>query len=175
MRQSRRPGSPGRLRRASYQARIVDLRIQNGLVTIPKAIEYACNDNRVPFSAAFYSEEPRAAVLTLGDDQADRDRNAAANGTRYVAKGVEFREKAGKVRVEFHGNALDCTAKPWRISQSLARIIHANVECPQLLERAPQPQLRQIRVPRFARCQRMHRVASLARHGPSRTAAACFG
>ena len=98
--------------RASYQARIVDLRIQNGLVTIPKAIEYDCNDNRVPFSAAFYTEEPRAAVLTLGDDQAIAIESPTASGTRYVAKGVDFREKAGKARVEFHGKQLDCTAKP---------------------------------------------------------------
>jgi hypothetical protein len=48
----------------------------------------------------------------LGDDQAIAIESPTASGTRYVAKGVDFREKAGKARVEFHGKQLDCTAKP---------------------------------------------------------------
>jgi len=98
--------------RLAYQARIVELRIQNGLVSIPKATQYTCNDDSVPFSAAFYSEDPRAAMLTYGNDQAVAIATPAASGTRYVGNGVEFREHAGKVNVDFHGNALDCSAKP---------------------------------------------------------------
>ena len=98
--------------RLAYQARIVELRIQNGLVSIPKATQYTCNDNNVPFSAAFYSEDPRAAMLTYGNDQAVAIAIPVASGTRYVGNGVEFREQAGKVKVDFHGKALDCTAKP---------------------------------------------------------------
>ena len=98
--------------RLAYQARIVELRIQNGLVSIPKATQYTCNDDSVPFSAAFYSEDPRAAMLTYGNDQAVAIATPAASGTRYVGNGVEFREQAGKVKVDFHGNTLDCSAKP---------------------------------------------------------------
>ena len=98
--------------RLAYQARIVELRIQNGLVTIPRAIQYTCNDDRVPFSAVLYTEDPRAAMLTYGDDQAVAIATPAASGTRYVANGVEFREQAGRVTLDFHGNKLDCTAKP---------------------------------------------------------------
>lgn len=98
--------------RTSYQTRIVDLRIQHGLVTIPRAIEYACNDNSVPFSAAFYTEDPRAAVLTYGNDQTIAIATPTASGTRYVTEGVDFREQAGKATVDFYGNKLDCTAKP---------------------------------------------------------------
>ena len=98
--------------RTAYQARIVELRIQNGLVTIPKAIQYTCNDNSVPFSAAFYKEDPRAAMLTYGNEQAVAIAAPSASGTRYIAKDAEFREQSGKVTVDFHGNKLDCTAKP---------------------------------------------------------------
>jgi uncharacterized protein len=98
--------------RMAYRARIVELRIQNGLVTIPKAVQYTCNDDSVPFSAAFYTEDPRAAMLTYGNDQAVAISVPAASGTRYVGNGVELREQAGKVTLDFHGNKRDCTAKP---------------------------------------------------------------
>jgi uncharacterized protein len=97
---------------AAYETRIVELRIQNGLVTIPKAIEYACNDNAKPFAATFYTEdEPRAAVLTYGNDQAIA---IAAPGSEahYVADGVEFRDNNGEATVDFFGTKLRCRVRP---------------------------------------------------------------
>ncbi|HSD18289.1 MAG TPA: MliC family protein [Thermomonas sp.] len=95
--------------RDAYIVRIVDLRIQNGLVVIPSAVEYRCNDNAKPFTATFYNDEPRAVVLTWGDDQAIVPAAASASGARYAARGIEFWEHQGQARVDFFGNALTCT------------------------------------------------------------------
>ena len=74
--------------REAYIVRIVDLRIQHGLVVIPSAVEYRCDDNSKPFAATFYNDEPRAAVLTWGNDQAIVPAAVSASGARYAAQGV---------------------------------------------------------------------------------------
>lgn len=95
--------------REAYIVRIVDLRIQNGLVMIPSAVEYRCDDNSKPFTATFYNDEPRAAVLTWGSDQAIVPAAVSASGARYAAEGVEFWEHQGEATVDFYGNKLSCT------------------------------------------------------------------
>lgn len=94
--------------REAYIVRIVDLRIQQNLVVIPSAVEYRCDDNSKPFTAAFYNDEPRAAVLTWGDDQAIVPAAVSASGARYAAQGVEFWEHQGEASVDFYGNKLTC-------------------------------------------------------------------
>lgn len=94
--------------RDAYIVRIVDLRIQHGLVAIPTPVEYRCDDNSKPFAATFYNDEPRAAVLTWGNDQAIVPAAVSASGARYAAQGVEFWEHQGEATVDFYGNKLAC-------------------------------------------------------------------
>lgn len=94
--------------REAYIVRIVDLRIQHGLVVIPSAVEYRCDDDSKPFTATFYNDEPRAAVLTWGNDQAIVPAAMSASGARYAADGVEFWEHQGEASVDFFGNTLSC-------------------------------------------------------------------
>ena len=94
--------------REAYIVRIVDLRIQHGLVVIPSAVEYRCDDNSKPFAATFYNDEPRAAVLTWGNDQAIVPAAVSASGARYAAQGVEFWEHQGEASVDFYGNKQAC-------------------------------------------------------------------
>ena len=94
--------------RDAYIVRIVDLRIQHALVAIPTPVEYRCNDNSKPFAATFYNDEPRAAVLTWGNDQAIVPAAVSASGARYAAQGVEFWEHQGEASVDFYGNKLTC-------------------------------------------------------------------
>lgn len=94
--------------REAYIVRIIDLRIQNGLVVIPSAVEYRCDDNSKPFTATFYNDEPRAVVLTWGDDQAIVPVAMSASGARYAGRGVEFWEHQGEASVDFFGNKLSC-------------------------------------------------------------------
>ena len=98
--------------RESYIERIVELRIQNGLVTVPKAVEYRCDDNSKPFTATFYNDEPRAAVITWGSDQAIVPIARSGSGARYVADGIEFWEHQGVAKVDFFGNPLTCKPMP---------------------------------------------------------------
>ena len=94
--------------REAYIVRIVDLRIQHNLVVIPSAVEYRCDDNAKPFTATFYNDEPRAVVLTWGNDQAIVPAAPSASGARYAAQGVEFWEHQGEASVDFYGNKLTC-------------------------------------------------------------------
>ena len=94
--------------REAYIVRIVDLRVQHNLVVIPTAVEYRCDDNSKPFTAAFYNDEPRAVVLTWGDDQAIVPAAMSASGARYAARGIEFWEHQGEASVDFFGNTLSC-------------------------------------------------------------------
>ena len=96
--------------REAYIVRIVDLRIQHQLVAIPSAVEYRCDDNSQPFTATFYNDEPRAVVLTWGNDQAIVPAAMSASGARYAADGVEFWEHQGEASVDFFGNTLTCKA-----------------------------------------------------------------
>lgn len=94
--------------REAYIVRIVDLRIQHNLVVIPSAVEYRCDDNAKPFTATFYNDEPRAVVLTWGNDQAIVPAAMSASGARYAAQGIEFWEHQGEASVDFYGNKLTC-------------------------------------------------------------------
>ncbi|AWV08109.1 MliC family protein [Marilutibacter maris] len=95
--------------REAYLTRLVDLQINSGAVVVPTPVEYRCDDDGKPFTATFYNDlDPRAAVLTWGNDQAIVFARPAASGTRYGREGLDFREHQGEVRVDFHGNALVC-------------------------------------------------------------------
>lgn len=98
--------------REPYIVRIVELRIQNGLVIVPRAVEYQCDDNSKPFTATFYNDEPRAAVITWGNDQAVVPIARSGSGARYAAHGIEFWEHQGVAKVDFFGNPLTCTPIP---------------------------------------------------------------
>ena len=79
-------------------------------MAIPSAVEYRCDDNSKPFTATFYNDEPRAVVLTWGNDQAIVPAAMSASGARYAADGVEFWEHQGEASVDFFGNTLTCKA-----------------------------------------------------------------
>ncbi|AYF86477.1 MliC family protein [Pseudomonas sp. JS3066] len=95
----------------SYQTRLVELQIQSGAVTAPKAVEFACGDNSKPFAASFYNNvEPNAAVLTYGGDQVIAISQRTASGARYGNDGVDFWEHQGEARVDWYGTQLTCKA-----------------------------------------------------------------
>ncbi len=97
--------------REAYQTRLVELQIEGGEVMVPTPVEFVCDDNRQPFTATFYNDiEPRAAVLTLGNDQAIAIAQPAASGSRYGREGVEFWEHQGEATVDFYGTRLSCRA-----------------------------------------------------------------
>ncbi|MBM7061929.1 MliC family protein [Pseudomonas sp. UL073] len=99
--------------RYSYQVRLIELQIQSGSVQAPTAVEFVCGDNSKPFSAAFYNQlEPRAVVITYGNDQSIGIAQPAASGSKYASDGMQFWEHQGEARVDWYGTALTC--KPRR-------------------------------------------------------------
>jgi uncharacterized protein len=95
--------------RDAYVARIVELRIDGGLVAAPAAVTYRCSGSDTPLTAAFHNDAPAAVVLTYGSDRAIVPSGRSASGARYAAKGVEFWEHQGEARVDFFGTRLTCT------------------------------------------------------------------
>lgn len=94
----------------SYQVRMVELQIRNGLVMAPTAIGYVCNeDHSKPFFASFYNNiSPQAVVITYGDDQTIAIATPAASGSKYIAQGMFFWEHHGEASVDWYGNQLVC-------------------------------------------------------------------
>jgi len=94
----------------SYNVRMVELQITNGLVEAPPAVGFVCNgDASVPFFATFYNDlDPPAAVLTYGGDQAIALAAPAASGARYAADHMEFWEHQGQATVDWYGTPLQC-------------------------------------------------------------------
>ncbi len=78
-------------------------------MVVATAVEYRCDDNSKAFTATFYNDAPRAAVVTWGNDQAIVPEAPSASGARYAAQGIEFWEHQGEARVDFFGNKLTCT------------------------------------------------------------------
>lgn len=95
----------------SYQTRLVELQIQSGSVTAPTPVEYVCGDNSKPFTAAFYNDlEPKAAVLTYGEDQSIAVIQPSGSGAHYGNDGVDFREHQGEAKVSWYGTGMTCKA-----------------------------------------------------------------
>ncbi len=95
----------------AYQTRRVDLKIQHGSLVVPTPVAYACEPGDKPFAITYYDAiEPRAAVVTWGDDQAIAFARPTASGTLYTRDGLSVREHQGVVDVDFWGNALRCRA-----------------------------------------------------------------
>lgn len=94
----------------SYNVRIVELQIANGLVMAPPAVGFVCNgDASVPFFATFYNElNPPAAEFTYGDEQTIALAARAASGSRYTAANMEFWEHQGEASVDWYGTKLSC-------------------------------------------------------------------
>lgn len=94
----------------SYQLRMVELQIQNGLVEVPKAVGFVCNnDKSKAFFATFYNAlSPQAVVITYGNDQAIAIAAPAASGSKYIATNMQFWEHHGEARVDWYGTALTC-------------------------------------------------------------------
>jgi len=98
--------------RDAYQRRQIELQILSGKLPAPTPKGYLCKGiEGEPFTAAFYPTDPPAAVLTRGDRQVIAVATPSADGTRYVAKGVEFWEEEGGARVEWDKAKFDCAAK----------------------------------------------------------------
>lgn len=96
----------------AYVQRIVDLRIQNGLVVIPAHVEFRCDDAAKRVAATFYNDEPRAMVLTVDDDQVIVPAAISGSGARYATDGVEFWEHQGDASITFYGTKLACKTMP---------------------------------------------------------------
>ena len=93
----------------AYLTQIVQLKLDSGEVMVPTPIEYACDDNSKRFAAVFYNDmDPKAAVLTWGNDQAIAFPRISASGSRYGRDGLDFWEHQGEVKVDFYGNKLTC-------------------------------------------------------------------
>lgn len=94
--------------REAYLTRLVELQIGDGRGVPPTPVEYDCNHDR-PVTATFYNGiEPRAAVITWGNDQAIAFAQPAVGGVRYTRTGLEFRAHRGEVTVSFDGVTLAC-------------------------------------------------------------------
>jgi uncharacterized protein len=95
--------------RESYLTRLVELQINSGKVIVPTPVEYACDDASKPFTVVFYNDlDPKAAVITWGDDQAIAFPKPSASGIRYGRDGLDFQEHQGVATVDFWGNKLSC-------------------------------------------------------------------
>ncbi len=93
----------------AYKSRLVQLKIDSGEVVVPSPVDYACDDNSKPFTAVFYNElDPKAAVLTWGDDQVIAFPVMSGSGARYGTQGVDFWEHQGEVAVDFRGHKMTC-------------------------------------------------------------------
>ena len=94
----------------AYQTRLVELQIQGGLVEAPSPVSYRCKGlKQQPVTAAFYNNtKPKAAVLTVGDDQAIAIVAPSGSGARYTAANVEFWEHQGSVTLQWFGKTLSC-------------------------------------------------------------------
>ena len=95
----------------AYRSRLVELSISAGMVEAPRAYVVSCDDDaHEPFTAAFYNDlDPRAVVLTRGNDQVIALSDRAASGARYTAPGVEFWSKDEEAMVTWFGSELSCT------------------------------------------------------------------
>jgi uncharacterized protein len=93
----------------SYQSRLVELSISAGLVEDPGYRSLICEGDTTPFTATFYNSlEPRAAVLTRGNDQVIALSARSASGARYTAPGVEFWSKGNEAMVTWFGSEFNC-------------------------------------------------------------------
>ncbi len=98
--------------RDAYRRRQIELQIQSGALEAARMKSYLCKGiEGEPFTAAFYITDPPAAVLTRGDRQVIALATPSADGTRYVAKGVEFWEQEGGASVEWDTDKFVCIAK----------------------------------------------------------------
>lgn len=94
----------------AYRTRLVELAINAPGTVVPKAVEYRCSDNRNPFTMVFYNDlDPRAAVMTWGNDQAIVFPQPTGSGSKYGRKGIEYWEHQGEASVDFYGTKLTCT------------------------------------------------------------------
>ena len=100
----------------AYRTRIVELQIQSGQLEASTPVAYRCaGEEGKPFFVAFYSEtEPRAAVVTFGDDQVILLGVRSGSGAKYAGPGVEFWEHHGEATVDFFGQELSCQVSSTR-------------------------------------------------------------
>lgn len=99
--------------REAYQSRLVELQIKGGLVEAPTAVGYSCKSmKQQPVMAAFYNNtNPKAAVLTVGDDLVIAVIAPSGSGARYTASNVEFWEHQGTATIQWFGKTLSCTPR----------------------------------------------------------------
>jgi uncharacterized protein len=99
--------------REAYLTRLVELQLAGGKVVVPAAVEFRCDDDSKPFTVVYYNDlDPKAAVITWGNDQAIAFPKPSASGARYGREGLDFWEHQGVATVDFYGNKLRC--KPVR-------------------------------------------------------------
>lgn len=98
--------------RDAYRRRQIELQILSGKLPAPTPKGYLCKGlEGEPFTAAFYPTDPPAVVLTRGDRRVIAVATPSGNGTRYVAKGIEFWEQEGEVSVEWDKVKFVCVSK----------------------------------------------------------------
>lgn len=98
--------------REVYRRRQIDLQILSGTLPPRVSKDYLCKGaDPEPLTAAFYSTDPPAAVLSRGDRKVIAVATPSGDGTRYVATGIEFWEQEGGARVEWDKEKFDCTAQ----------------------------------------------------------------
>ncbi len=94
----------------AYQTRLVELKINDPDTVAPPTVTYRCPDVHKPLTAQFYNQfDPKAAVLTWGQDRAVVFVERSGSGARYGREGVEFWEHQGTVTVDFYGNKFVCS------------------------------------------------------------------
>jgi uncharacterized protein len=95
---------------ASYRRRLIELRIEGGLLAAPPPVEYACEGHEAErFAVVFFAQtDPKSAVVTWGDRQVVALADPAASGTRYVAPEVELQEHPAGTTVTWSDARLTC-------------------------------------------------------------------
>lgn len=95
---------------ASYQRRLVEMRIKGGELMAPTPVGFACKGQESqPFTVAFYNDvDPRAAVITLGNRQTIAFAAQAASGARYTNNEIEYWEHQGEATVKWSGKTMVC-------------------------------------------------------------------
>lgn len=85
-----------------YLRRISDLEVKTGYLTVPAAINYAC-EGGTRIEAYFYRDAVMPlAVLNIDDEQVFAWQERAASGAHYVGGNTEFRIKGREVTLTTH-------------------------------------------------------------------------
>ncbi|MGS0825682.1 MliC family protein [Shewanella sp. 0m-8] len=97
----------------NYQSRIIELQIQGGLLEVPAAVVFDC-DNHPQITAVFYTQlDPVTAVFTFSSEKMGEQQLLATNvrsgsGAKYQGRNFEFWEHQGEASVQYLGERYQC-------------------------------------------------------------------